>query len=188
MLRTADRIAKRENVVVRPINMRRFPEEIKRFTEVYNQAWEKNWGFVPMTDEEIEHMAKSLKPIVIPDIVLFVERDSTTLGFALALPDMNQALRHANVRLFPFGLLKILYYARKIQLARGLVLGILEEDRGKGLDTLLYLNLLSNAKRHNITQGEFSWILEDNLAIQRPLERFGAYKYKTYRFYERSLT
>lgn len=187
LLRAADGIARRENVSVRSINLRRFQDEIERFTAVYNQAWEKNWGFVPMTNEEIAHMAKELRPAVNPDLILFLEKDSQPIGFAMGLPDMNQALRHANGRLFPFGLLKILYHARKIRMARVLVLGILKEYRGKGLDILLYIQLIKNAVRHGFHGGEFSWILEENTAIRRPLEKLGGKVYKTYRFYERPL-
>ncbi len=187
LARFGEEIARRENVAVRSFNMKRFDDEIDRFRVVYNQAWERNWGFVPMTDEEISHMAKSLKPAVDPDLVLFIEKDGEPIGFALALPDVNQAIRHANGRLFPLGLLKILYHARKIRKIRVLVLGILKEYRGKGLDVLLYLQLFRNGYRKKYNEGEFSWILEDNAAIRRPLERFGAQVYKTYRFYERSL-
>lgn len=187
LLRAADGIARRENVSVRSINLRRFQDEIERFTAVYNRAWERNWGFVPMTEEEIVHMAKALRAAVNPDLILFLEKDSEPIGFAMALPDMNQAIRHANGRLFPLGLLKILYHARKIRTARVLVLGILKEHRGKGLDILLYIQLIKNGLRHGFRGGEFSWILEDNTAIRRPLERLGASAYKTYRFYERPL-
>ncbi len=185
--RLAERIIEREGVTVRSLDMKSYSDEILRFREVYNQAWERNWGFVPMTDAEIVHMAKELKPAINPDLVLFLERETKPIGFALSLPDANQALRHANGRLFPFGLLKILYYARKIRSARVLVLGILEEYRGKGLDILLYLQLIRNGARHGIREGEFSWILEDNDAIRRPMEKLGGKVYKTYRFYERPL-
>jgi GNAT superfamily N-acetyltransferase len=118
--------------------------------------------------------------------VLFLEKDGEPIGFALALPDVNQALRHANGRLFPLGWLKLLYHARRIHKVRVLVLGLLKEYRGRGLDILLYLTLTRNGTRKGYSEGEFSWILEDNTAIRRPLERIGARVYKTYRFYEHS--
>lgn len=185
ILRIADEIARRENVIVRSLDMRRFSSEVDRFRILYNNAWEKNWGFVPMTDEEIAHMAVSLKPVVDPDFIIFLEKEGQTIGCALALPDVNQALRHVNGRLFPFGLLKILYHARRIRRIRVLALGLLREHRGKGLDILLYLQLFKNGFRKSYHQGEFSWVLEDNIAMCRPLERIGAKLYKTYRFYER---
>jgi hypothetical protein len=187
LARLADSILRREGATVRPLNMKEFPREIDRFSEVYNQAWERNWGFVPMTQEEIAHMAKALKPAVDPNLILFLEIGGKPSGFAMALPDVNQAIRHANGRLFPFGLLKILYHARKISRARVLVLGLLEEHRGKGLDVPLYVNLFRHGLRKGYNEAEFSWILEDNLAIRRPIEKMGGAVYKTYRFYERGL-
>jgi hypothetical protein len=183
----ADAIRRKESVTIRKIDKKHLNEEVDRFRTVYNQAWEKNWGFVPMTDEEIVHMAKSLKPVIDPEIVLFLEKEGAPIGFALALPDVNQAVRHANGRLFPFGLIKILYHARRIHKIRVLVLGLLQEYRGRGLDILLYLTLTRNGMNKGYNEGEFSWILEDNAAIRRPLERIGARVYKTYRFYERSI-
>lgn len=185
--RLAEVIAQREQVSIRPIDRKRFGEEVANFSVVYNQAWEKNWGFVPMTDEEIEHMAKSLKSVIEPDLVLFMQKNGSTIGFAMALPDLNRALKHANGRLFPLGLVKILWHARRIHKVRVLVLGLLKEYRGRGLDVLLYLHLYRNGLRKGYNEGEFSWILEDNVSIRRPLERMGAHVYKTYRFYERAL-
>jgi hypothetical protein len=185
--RLAERIAKREKVSIRSLNMKRYQQEIERFTVVYNQAWEKNWGFVPMTDEEILHMAKALRPVINPDLILFLEKEGEAIGFAMALPDMNLALRHANGRLFPFGLFKILYHAKRIRIARVMVLGLLDAYRGKAFDLLLYDHLIRNGRRHGFIGSEFSWILEDNAAIRKPIEKMGGRVYKTYRFYERGL-
>jgi len=185
--RLSEVIAQREQVVIRPIDRHRLMEEVDLFSVVYNQAWEKNWGFVPMTEEEIVHMAKSLKSVIEPDLVLFMQKNGNTIGFAMALPDLNQAVKHANGRLFPIGLLKILWHARRIRKVRVLVLGLLKDYRGRGLDVLLYMHLYRNGLRKGFNEGEFSWILEDNVAIRRPLERIGARVYKTYRFYERPL-
>ena len=187
MKRLAKSVARKEKARVRPLDMRRFRQEIERFSQVYNRAWERNWGFVPMTEAEIAHMARELKPAINPDIVLFVEKGEETVGFALGLPDMNRAVRHANGRLLPLGLLKILWHARRIAAARVAVLGILEEHRGLGLDLLLYDRLIENGARHGIREGEFSWVLEENRAMRRPLEKLGARVYKTYRFYERAI-
>jgi hypothetical protein len=189
-LRLCDKVLEREKATTRRLDMKNFPAEIERFSEVYNQAWERNWGFVPMTREEIDHMAKALKPAVNPDLILFLERAGETIGFAMALPDVNLAVRHANGRLFPFGLLQILYHARKIDRARVLVLGVVKEHRGRGLDLPLYVRLIQNGVRSGMKQAEFSWILEDNvaIAIRSPIEKLGAEVYKTYRFYERPLT
>jgi hypothetical protein len=172
------------NVTVRPLDKKRFLREVEAFRRVYNSAWEKNWGFVPMTDAELDHMARQLKPVVDPVLVRIAEVDGEPVAFALGLPDMNQALKHARGKLFPLGLLKILWYARKIRRVRILALGVLEEYRGTGLDVLLYHDLFAEGMAKGYTQGEFSWILEDNLPMVRPLEQFGARLYKTYRLYQ----
>lgn len=168
-------------VKVRHLDKKHFKREIDVFLEIYNQAWEKNWGFVPMTPAEVEHMAKELKPIVDPGFIQIAEDDGKPVAFALGLPDFNGPLQHANGRLFPFGLLKILWHARKINRMRLLALGILESHRRTGLDVLLYHSIFEYGNAKGVYTGEFSWILEDNAAMLRPLEKFGAYRHKTYR-------
>lgn len=171
-------------VVVRRLDKKRFKEDVEKFRAVYNSAWEKNWAFVPMTDAEIDHMAKQLKPVIDPGLILIAELDGKPVGFALGLPDLNQAVKHANGRLFPFGLLKILWYARHISRARVLVLGLLQEYRHTGIDVIMYRDYFRHGVKKGYTWGEFSWLLEDNLAIRKPLEHFGGRPYKTYRIYE----
>lgn len=187
ILRTAERMATRRGVVVRPLNMKRFEEEVGKIRTIYNQAWEKNWGFVPMTEAEIVHMAKELKPVVKPQLIILAEKGDDPVGFAMALPDLNMAIKHANGRLFPFGLLKILWYARKINMARVLTLGLIPEYRRLGIDQLLYLRLFQGARQLGITHGELSWILEDNQPMRQALEKVGCRVYKTYRIYEKEL-
>ncbi len=172
------------NVTVRPFDKKRFASEVEKFRTVYNSAWERNWGFVPMTDHEIDHMAKQLKQVLDPGLIRIAEIDGRPVGFALALPDLNQALRHADGRLFPLGLPKILWYARKINRARVLVLGVVKEYRKLGIDVIMYRDLFRYGMEKGYYAGEFSWILEDNMAIRRPLEGFGAEVYKTYRVYQ----
>ncbi|HET9234343.1 MAG TPA: N-acetyltransferase, partial [Candidatus Eisenbacteria bacterium] len=151
---------------------------------IYNQAWERNWGFVPMTNAEIDHMARQLKPVVDPTLVRIAEREGKPVAIALGLPDMNDAVRHANGKLFPFGLLKILWHARRLKRMRLLALGVLPEYRRTGIDVLLYHSIFKDGTTKGYRVGEFSWILEDNMAIRRPIERIGARHYKTYRMYE----
>jgi GNAT superfamily N-acetyltransferase len=141
-----------------------------------------------MTGAEIDHMAKQLRPVVDRNLVLFLETPTGTAGFALALPDVNTALIHVrDGRLWPFGLPKLLWYGRRIRRVRVLALGLLPEYRKRGLDNILYLELFRRALERGYTSGEFSWILEDNVAMRRPLEKIGATVYKRYRVYERSL-
>ena len=182
------RLRKRLGVSIRSIRLDRFEEELGIVRKVYNAAWERNWGFVPMTDAELAFMAHELKAVVKkdPDLVFIVEdADGEPIGFSLSLRDYNQAIRHAKGRLFPFGLLKILWHARNILRVRVLTLGIVPEWRGKGLDTLMYLRVIRVANAKDIDNGEFSWCLEDNVAIRRPLEKLGSQVYKRYRLYDR---
>ena len=186
-LRRGAQIARQRNPEIRfrCFDTKDFAAEVARFKSVYNAAWEKNWGFVPMTDREIDHMADELKPVIDPGLIRIAEHGDRTVAFSLALPDMNQALRHANGRLFPFGLFKLLWYARKVDSVRVMVLGVLEEYRGRGLDVVLYEGFYTHAMEKGYRGGELSWILEDNTAIRRPIEEaMGAQAYKTYRIYE----
>jgi GNAT superfamily N-acetyltransferase len=184
------RLSERLGVRTRTLRMTDFDAELQRVRDLYNRAWEKNWGFVPMTDPEIEHMAKQLKPLVArqPEQVIFAEtRDGDTIGFALWLFDYNRALRHAKGRLFPFGLLKVLRHMRNIDFCRVLTLGLVPEARGLGIDNLLIMALFRHGRAAGIMGGEFSWILEDNVSIRKPLERIGSEIYKRYRIYDRPL-
>src|SRR5665811_2362226 len=119
----AERALKTTGVRVRPINMKDFQNDVARIWEVYGAAWQRNWGFIPMTREEFLLMGKEMKMILKPDLVLIGEVGDRVVGFALALPDINQALKPARGRLFPTGLLKILYYQRLIKNLRVLTLG-----------------------------------------------------------------
>ena len=119
---------------------------------------------------------------------LIAEKGDEPVGFAIALPDVNFALRKANGQLFPFGLIKILWYARHIDMLRVPMLGIVPELRGSGIDQLLYLRLFQGGRKLKIVRGEFSWILEDNLPIRQALEKLGARVYKTYRIYEKEVS
>jgi hypothetical protein len=184
MIRRAESVLERTGVTIRTLDKKNLAEEIVRVQKVYNSAWEKNWGFVPMTTAELDHMARELKPIVEPDFVCFVEHNGDPVGFALALPDVNQALRHANGRLFPLGLLKILWHSRKISRLRVLALGLIEEYRKSGIDQAMYMTIWHNGLKHGMKGGEFSWVLEDNVAMRKPLDRMGAQVTKTYRIYE----
>jgi GNAT superfamily N-acetyltransferase len=188
LVRAARLVERRTGVRVRPLNMRDFARDLQIIRDLYNSAWERNWGFVPMTDDEIGHMAKELKPVVDPRLTLIAEdTEGRPVGFALALPDLNQVLKHLNGRLFPFGILKALWLRRKVDRLRVLTLGVRPEYRGKGLDALFYLGIFRGGNTQGILQGEFSWVLEDNESIRRPLERMGAHVYKRYRLYEASL-
>jgi len=183
--RVADRSLAKAKVRVRPINMKDFDLEVGRIWDVYNSAWSRNWGFVPMTREEFFAMGKEMKQILKPELVLVGEVGGKLVGFALALPDVNYALKPARGNLFPTGLLKILYYQRLIKSVRVLALGVVEEYRTSGVAAGFYASLVRNARTLGYDGAcEMSWILEDNLLMNRSLEAMGAKRYKTYRIYE----
>ncbi len=188
LLRAEKLVLKRYDVRLRQLRMSDFEAELATVRTLYNAAWEKNWGFVPMTDAEFDFMAAELRPILDPRLALFVETAAgEPIGFALAVPDFNQVLRHLDGRLFPFGLFKALWYRRKIFRTRVLILGLLEEYRGKGIDSLLYLAIIRAAKPCGITEAEQSWILEDNEKMNAAIRRLGGRAYRRYRLYDRAL-
>ena len=180
----AVRVLKTNGVRVRPINMKDFDREVALVWDVYGKAWMRNWGFVPMSREEFFAMGKEMKQILKPELVLIGEVGDRVVGFALALPDINQALKPANGNLFPTGLLKILYYQRLIRNVRVLALGVVEEYRTSGVAAAFYATLVRNAQALGFGDCEMSWILEDNVLMNRSLEVMGAKRYKTYRIYE----
>jgi GNAT superfamily N-acetyltransferase len=182
--RVADRALKRNGVTVRPIEMKNFTVEVARVWSVYSAAWSKNWGYTPMSKQEFELMGKDMKMILKPELTLIGEKEGRVVGFALAIPDINQALKPAGGHLFPLGLLKILYYQRLIKSVRVLALGVVEEFRTTGLAAAFYAILVRNARKLGFGETEMSWILEDNVLMNRSLELMGAKRYKTYRLYE----
>jgi GNAT superfamily N-acetyltransferase len=182
--RVADKVLATSGVRVRPINMKDFAAEVDKVWNIYKAAWARNWGFIPMTREEFVQMGKEMKMILKPELVLIGEVGDRVVGFALALPDVNQALKHARGNLFPTGLLKILYYQRLIQNVRVLALGVVEEYRASGVAAGFYATLVRNARKLGFGDCEMSWILEDNVLMNRSLEVMGAKRYKTYRIYD----
>ena len=182
-----ERLAKRYGVTIRPIELSRFAEEVRLLEEIYNSAWERNWGFVPMTPAEFAHMARQLKPIVDPGLALVAEVKGEPVGFGVGLPDYNQALKHLNGRLFPFGIFKLLWHRRRIDAVRVLTLGLKPPFRRMGIDALICLRMIENAQPKGRARGEMSWILEDNTMMRRAAENMGGFICKTYRVYEKPL-
>jgi GNAT superfamily N-acetyltransferase len=183
-MRVADKAVETNHVAIRPLRMKSFDQDVEIVWNLYNSAWSRNWGFVPMTREEFLHEAAEMKQILKPDLALVGEVDGRAVGFALALPDINIALKHAGGRLFPLGLFKILYHQRLIRNIRVILLGVIEEYRTTGVAAGFYAALIRNGRRLGYERSEMSWILEDNVLMNRSLEAMGARKYKTYRIYE----
>jgi hypothetical protein len=191
--RIAEKVRKREGLVVRPANLKDWDNEIRKIKEVYNDAWEDNWGFVPMTEREIDHLAKELKQIVIPELALFAEVEGKVVAFSLTLPDANIAFKATgNGKLttfgLPIGLAKLLLAMKsKINTGRLAVLGIKSGFRKRGIDSVLFLDTFNNSRKQGWNGGEISWTLEDNDMVNRAIEIFGCKKYKTYRLFKKSL-
>ncbi|RME00005.1 MAG: N-acetyltransferase, partial [Calditrichaeota bacterium] len=184
------RIAReKEGVSVRPINMKKFWQEVEIIKTIYNDAWSRNWGFVPLTDAEIDHLAHDLKPVVDPELVLFAMVEGKEVAFALALPDYNQVLiRIKNGRLLPFGIFKLLYYSRKIDAARVFTLGVMQKyQKSRGIGPLLYQELFTRGTKIGYSWGEFSWILETNKLMNAAIQILGGKVHKRYRIYEKVL-
>lgn len=179
----------RYGVTVRALRLDDFTEEINRVKFLYNRCWEKNWGAIPMTDHEIDHLAAQFRPVVNPALVPFAEKDGEPIGFGLALPDFNQVLRaNRDGRMFPAAL-KLLWAlkTKRIRRARILLLGVVPEHRAKGVDAALYHWIWTKAGEDGMTWGEGGWVLEDNPAMNAGLIKLGMTPYKTYRVYERTL-
>ncbi len=185
--RMARLIKTKENIVTRKLNMKDLDNEVKKLEAIYNDAWEKNWGFVPLTTEEFEFFKANLKALVDPDIVFFAEVDGEAAGFSLALPDYNQIFKKMNGRLFPFGVIKLLAGKKKIDSCRVWSMGVKYKYQKRGIDSVFYLETIRAGNRKGYKGGEISWVLENNAPMRQTAEKLGAYIYKTYRIYSKTL-
>lgn len=186
-----ERIKKRSGATFRSLRMNDFKNEINQVIKIYNDAWEDNWGFVPLSHDEFTHIAKSMKQIVDPDLVLIAEIDGEPVGFSLALPDINQALLRINGRLFPFGLIKLLWHTKirnKVNRLRVITMGVSKKFQKRGIDNIFYYDTFYKGIKKGYIEAELSWILEDNDLMISAVETLGAKRYKTYRMYEAPLT
>jgi hypothetical protein len=188
MFELADRLKRRHGIVLRSMNFRRFGEELAAIRTVYCRGWEDNWGFVPPTDREFAHLGTDLKQIADPEFVICAEVGGRLAAFAVALPDINQALAGTNGRLLPRALFRLLNRRRTITQLRLLLLGVLPECRAMGLYPVLLAELQRRAERSRYQRIECSWVLEENRAINGPAEKGGARRYKRYRLYEKPLS
>jgi hypothetical protein len=187
--RISDMILKREDLMIRKVNMKDFHNEVQRVREVYNDAWEDNWGFVPMTEEEFNFIAGNLKMIVDPDYVYFAVKKDTdeTVGFSLSLPDANQATIGLNGKLFPFGFIKFLLQKKKINRVRVIIMGVKKEYQKKGIDAVFYRDTIVTGNKKGVEGAEISWVLEDNMEMMQTALNMGSKIYKTYRMYDKKL-
>lgn len=184
----AERLQTRRKVTIRPIAMRQLEEEVGRVVAIYNDAWSDNWGFVPITAAEAQHMAKELRLAILPDLALMAEVDGEVVGCFIAIPDLNQIFLRLRGRLTPWGLVRFLYQRRRLDTVRIAIMGVKKHYRRLGIDLLLYIESWRRAPQVGVVRGEAAWILEDNHLMVRALEEVGAFPYKRYRLYQKDLS
>lgn len=192
LVRVSAAVRQRSRISVRSLNMKRFPEEVERIKRIYNEAWQPNWGFVPMTDEEMDLMAYELKQIIDSDLVLFAEKDGEAIGFALAVPDINQAFKAGTAippgaKNLPTAIMNLMTKKKKITQLRIVILGVLPKYQGQGIDAVLYQEIMERGPKKGMNRGEASWVLEDNVMMTRAAQMLNASPYKRYRVYQRPL-
>jgi GNAT superfamily N-acetyltransferase len=194
LIRVTEKVRQRKDLHIRKIDMRHFDQEVERFKKVYNQSWARNWGFVPLTDAEIDKMAEQLKPMLDPDIVVMVEKDDgEVIGVGLSLPDLNMPLHLAYPRPGTSETLTMLKLAwhwkvrKRVDWLRVFALGVLPEYRGLGVDALMYIETAKLAFKKGYRWAEMSWILENNEMMNRSIQMLGGKVYKTYRVYEKEV-
>ncbi len=181
---------RQQPIRVRAVKKKNLRVDLGGIREVYNSAWEDNWGFVPMTSGEMELMAERLLPLFREGLVWLAETDDEPVAFLLALPDFNEAIQPLRGRLLSPGLWKFLpYYLdwKRPRVLRVVALGVKKKYRWKGIESVMFSRTLQYAIRAGYEAGEASWILEDNIKVQRLIQLFGGQPYKTYRLYERLL-
>jgi len=177
-----------KGINIRTINVKDFKNEVKKATEIYNSAWDKNLGFVPMTKNEFKYLAKEMKNILNPDFCLVAEHNGKAVGFALAIPDINQILiKIKRGRLLPTGIFKLLFGLKKINYYRVIILGVIEEYRKMGIEACFYAKIIKKGIDMKLKGAEGSWILENNEMMNKALQNINGKVYKTYRIYEKAL-
>ncbi len=186
-VRANDIVRQRHSLEFHSLDMKDFDAEVERIKEVYNKAWGKNWGAVPMTDEEIEALANDLKPVVIPDLVVFATKGGKTIGFALALPDINIALKYNKSGMLVPGLWHLFTKKKRIDKVRVIVLGVLPEYQSTGAAGVLFYESAVRAKKLGYLYGEASWVLEDNVMMNRAAEAMSGVIDRKYRIYQISI-
>jgi len=181
------------SVKIRPLNFKDYANDIQRMVDIYNDAWSGNWGFVPITPPEGQAMAKQMRMLLNEELVWFAEADGQAVAFIVVLPNINEAVRDLNGRLFPFGFAKLLWRLkmRRVRTGRVPLMGMRRSLAGTLMGSVIPLKLigasLPGGHAFNFRSVELSWILEDNLPMRHILERLGTRIYKTYRVYGKML-
>ncbi|OQP57189.1 hypothetical protein A3860_11545 [Niastella vici] len=179
---------RQKNITIRPVSKKDLENEAKNVREVYNAAWDKNMGFVPMTDKEFNYLAKDLKMVLDEQFCLIAEHNGKQIGFALAIPDINQILiKVRRGRLLPTGIFKLLFNMKKINSIRVLALGVNKEYRKLGIEACFYAAIIRRVGARKMQRAEASWILEHNEMMNKGIESINGKVYKRYRIYEKPL-
>ncbi len=185
--RVSEMVKQREGLTFRSLNMNDFTNEVVRMKDLYNRAWQYNWGAVPMTDNEFFALAKDLKPVVVPEMVVIAEYKGEPIGFALSLPDLNIPLKNNKHGYLLPGLFRLMTQKKKINWVRIIVLGVVRERQKTGAASVLFYETARRGIGLGYVNGEASWVLEDNTMMNRSAELLKGERYKTYRIYEMSL-
>ena len=188
LLSALEQRLKRNNIVIRKVDLKNFRQETEKLREVYNSAWDQNTGFVPLTDDEFNHLAKDLKLILDPDFALVAEQDGKVVAFGLALPNINEVLiKIKRGRLLPTGIFKLLFGKSKVQSIRIYALGVIDGYRKMGIEACLYGTIIKEYKRKGLKHAEAGWTLENNTLINEAIIAIKGDPYKKYRLYEKAL-
>jgi len=180
---------KRKGITIRNISIKSFKTEVPKLKKLYNAAWEVNWGFVPFTDAEFEHIADGLKMVADEDFAYIAEHEGKPIGFSISIPDVNEITKSFKKgRLFPFNIIKLLLGKKKTKCVRIMATGVVEEYRKKGIEAIFFARNIKEARKRNLVGGEASWILENNTEMVQSAEKLNGSKYKTYRLYKYPLT
>jgi len=186
-LRLSEKIEQRlENrgIIIRNVNFKNIKEETAKLRSIYNRAWSKNWGFIPMDEDEFSDLVKELKMVTLPELVFIAEDKGKAVAFIALLPDLNERLiQIRNGRLLPFNFLKLLNFKKKVKRVRVLTLGIIDGYRNSGIDAVMYSKCYEVTKSIGYKEAEASWILENNDMMNRILINTNAKVYKKYRIY-----
>jgi len=192
--RMAERALSMEDLCERPLRRRHLDEELHTILSIFNDSWSDNWGFIPLTDAEVNHFVSTVKWILVPDLVRIVEIHGEAVAMLVALPDMNEAIAGLNGRLFPLGWAKIFWRlkVRGLTRARVLLMGIRKslgtDLRSAAISALLVSRVNDAFKRYpRYKESEMSWVLEDNHRMVELIRLIGGTAYKTYRIYEKAI-
>jgi len=182
-------IIRRRNpeISIRDINLKQIDKEVQIVRRIFNKAWSGNWGFIPLTEEELAATAKDFKIILDSNLAYIAEVGTEPIAFSISIPDLNQALKHTDGTLFPTGIFKLLWHRRHIDRLRTALMGVLPEYQGKGIDALFHKRTIEKGTKKGYQSAELSWVLETNTNMIRVAERIGAKIEKTYRMYRMDL-